>query len=254
MKKVGLLLVLILIFSMSIGFANKVKGGNDMQSAKKILMVVTSRDHFDSVHKTGLWLEEFAVPYVNFQAAGYEVTVASPLGGNAPVDPNSIKENVPDEWSHATKVLQSTVELSEVDYTQYAAVVLPGGHGPLFDLARDPNLADILKYFNSHNYIIAAVCHGPAGLVSATTAEGKPLVAGRKMTGFTNEEENIAGLDKMVPFALETKLRELGADFVSANPWEDYVVVDGNLVTGQNPQSSDSFSKAVLEALAKNIK
>ncbi len=120
----------------------------------------------------------------------------------------------------------------------------------MFDLASNPHLADILKYFNSHNYVIAAVCHGPAGLVSATTVEGKPLVAGRKMTGFTNEEEEIAGLNKMVPFALETKLRELGADFVSTEPWGNYVVVDGNLITGQNPQSSGSFSKAILEVLA----
>jgi len=222
-----------------------------MQHSQKILMVVTNRDYFDQDHKTGLWLEEFAVPYLNFQAVGYEVTVASPLGGNAPVDPGSIRNGVPAEWSEAAKTLQSTVKLSQVDYTQYAAVVLPGGHGPLFDLANDPVLADILKYFESQNRIIGAVCHGPAGLVSATTAEGKPLVAGRKMTGFTNEEERIAGLDKQVPFALETKVRELGAEFVSAKPWADYVVVDGNLITGQNPQSSDSFSKAILEVLTK---
>ncbi|WP_094604994.1 Protein/nucleic acid deglycase 1 [Sporomusa silvacetica DSM 10669] len=222
-----------------------------MQPSTKILMVVTSRDHLDNGHKTGLWMEEFAVPYLNFRAAGYEVTVASPLGGVAPINPGSIKGEVPAEWSAAANALQSTVKLSQVDYKQYAAVVLPGGHGPLFDLANDPLLASILKYFDSHNYIIAAVCHGPAGLISAMKAEGKPLVAGRRVTGFTNEEERIAGSDKMVPFALETKLRELGADFVSTDPWGDYVLVDGNLITGQNPQSSDSFAKAILEALAK---
>ena len=222
-----------------------------MQPSKKILMVVTSRDHLANGHKTGLWMEEFAVPYLKFRAAGYEVTVASPLGGVAPINPDSITGEVPAEWSAAANVLQSTVKLSQVDYKQYAAVVLPGGHGPLFDLANDPLLANILKYFDSHNYIIAAVCHGPAGLISATKAEGKPLVAGRRVTGFTNEEEIIAGADKMVPFALETKLRELGADFVSTDPWGDYVFVDGNLITGQNPQSSDSFAKAILEALAK---
>ena len=129
--------------------------------------------------------------------------------------------------------------------------MLPGGHGPLFDLANDQVLAAVLQYFASQNRIIAAVCHGPAGLVSATTAEGKPLVAGRKLTGFTNQEEEIAGLDKKVPFALETKLRELGAEFAATNPWGDYVVVDGNLITGQNPQSSGSFAKAILAAMAK---
>ncbi|TWH45760.1 type 1 glutamine amidotransferase domain-containing protein [Sporomusa sp. KB1] len=222
-----------------------------MQPSQKILMIVTSRDYSDKVHKIGLWMEEFAVPYLIFRAAGYGVAVASPLGGVTPIDPNSIKGGVPAEWSAAAKVLQSTVKLSQVDYTQYAAVVVPGGHGLLFDLAGDPLLANILNYFDSHNYIIAAVCHGPAGLISATTTDGKPLVAGRRMTGFTNEEERIGGGDKMVPFALETKLRELGADFVSTNPWGDYVVVDGNLITGQNPQSSDSFAKAILEALSR---
>jgi putative intracellular protease/amidase len=251
MKKVVLFLVLIVLFNISIGFANNLKGESDMQSSQKILMVVTNWDHFDKSHKTGLWMEEFVVPYLNFRAAGYAVTVASPLGGVAPIDPNSIPEKVPSEWSAAVKALQSTLKLSQVDYTQYAAVVLPGGHGPLFDISSDPVLANILRYFDSTNHIIAAVCHGTAGLISATTAEGKPLIAGRRMTGFTNEEERIAALDKLVPFALESKLRELGADFVSTNPWGDYVVVDGNLITGQNPQSSDSFSKAILEALAK---
>lgn len=222
-----------------------------MQPSQKILMIVTSRDYFDQDHKTGLWLEEFAVPYLNFRAAGYEVAVASPLGGNAPIDPNSIQEGIPTEWNDAAKTLQSTVKLSQVDYKEYAAVVLPGGHGPLFDLASDTVLADILQYFDAHRRVIGAVCHGPAGLVSATTTAGKPLVAGRKMTGFTNEEEKIAGLDKQVPFALETKVRELGAEFISTNPWQNYVVVDGNLVTGQNPQSSDNFAKAILEVLAK---
>lgn len=251
MKKVVLFLVLAVLFNMSIGFTNNFKEENHMQSSKKILMVVTNRDHFDNSHKTGLWMEEFAVPYTNFRAAGYEVTVASPLGGGAPIDPSSIPEKVPAEWSAAANVLQSTVKLEQVDYTQYAAVVLPGGHGPLFDLPSDPVLANILRNFDSTNRIIAAVCHGTAGLIGATTAEGKPLIAGKKVTGFTNEEEKIAGLDKLVPFAVESKLRELGADFVSTNPWGDYVVVDGNLITGQNPQSSDSFSKTILKSLEK---
>jgi putative intracellular protease/amidase len=251
MKKVVLFLVLIALLSTSVGFANNLKEESSMQFSKKILMVVTNRDHFDNFHKTGLWLEEFVVPYLEFRAAGYEVVVASPLGGVSPVDPNSIPEKVPAEWSSAIKVLKSTVKLEQVDYTQYDAIVLPGGHGPLFDLPNDPTLARILSYFDEENRIIAAVCHGTAGLISATTSEGKPLVLGRKVTGFTNAEEKIAQLDQLVPFALESKLRELGANYVSGDPWSDYVVVDGNLITGQNPQSSITFSKIILESLAK---
>lgn len=251
MKKVMLLLAVILVFNLHSGFANQLMGGKPMETSKKILMVVTSRDSFDNGRKTGLWLEEYAVPYLEFLAAGYEVTVASPLGGAAPIDPHSSSEKDPVEWKTAVDSLQTTAKLAQVDYTQYAAIVLPGGHGPLFDLADDPVLASILKYFASQDRIIATVCHGSAGLVSAKTSGGKPLVAGRKMTGFTNQEEKIAGLDHAVPFALETRLRELGANFVSTDPWGDYVVVDGNLITGQNPQSSASLAKAVLAALEK---
>lgn len=249
MKKFALFLVLITLLSSSVGFANNPKEESSMKSSNKILMVVTNRDHFNNFHKTGLWLEEFVVPYLEFRAAGYEIVVASPLGGTSPVDPQSIPEKVPAEWSSAIQVLESTVKLDQVDYTQYDAIVLPGGHGPLFDLPNDPTLARILSYFNAENRIIAAVCHGTAGLMGATTPEGKPLVAGRKMTGFTNAEEKIAQLDKLVPFPLERKLRELGANYVSGDPWSDYVVVDGNLITGQNPQSSVTFSKAILESL-----
>lgn len=249
MKKLGLFLVLMMMFGMNIGGANASKGEMTMEPSKKILMVVTNWDHFDNGRKTGLWLEEFAVPYLDFRAAGYEVTVASPLGGATPIDPGSINEKNPAEWIAAKEVLQSTLELSEVDYMQYDAVVIPGGHGPLFDLANDQLLADILTYFDSHKHVIAAVCHGSGVLVKATTDKGEPLVAGRKLTGFTNAEEKIAGSDKLVPFSLETKLRALGANFESTNPWGNYVVVDGNLITGQNPQSSASLAKAIIEKL-----
>lgn len=222
-----------------------------MQEGKKILMVVTSCDRFDAEHQTGLWLEEFAVPYQQFLAAGYEVAVASPKGGQAPIDQRSMSGALPSEWNEAIIALSDTSKLEQVDYTGFAAVVLPGGHGPLFDLAQDQHLAAVLRYFDANQRVIAAVCHGPAGLVGATTEAGKSLVEGRKVTGFTNEEERIVGLDQLVPFALESRLKELGADFSAEDPWRDWVVIDRNLITGQNPQSSASFGRAVLQVLAK---
>lgn len=249
-KKISLLLMLTLIIGISVTFANPADDSNNTKSPQKILMVVTNWDHLGNGRKTGVWLEEFAVPYSNFSKVGYEVTVASPLGGASPIDPGSMKANTSGKWDREVELLQSTVKLSEVDYKQYAAVVIPGGHGPLFDLAYDSQLAAILQYFDAHNQVIASVCHGPASFVSATTMDGKPLVAGRKLTSFTDKEEQIARSDQAVPFALETKLRALGADFEPGDPWTEHIVVDGNLITGQNPQSSDSMSKAVIKVLA----
>lgn len=218
-------------------------------SMKKILIVVTNHDHFANGHPTGLWLEEFAVPYLSFQAAGFSVTVASPLGGSTPVDPGSTSHGVPAEWQQAVAVLENTTKLSDVVYQDYDAIVLPGGHGPLYDLATDAQLAAILQYFDAQQRIIAAVCHGPGGLIQAKTKLGAPIVAGKKMTGFTNAEEKIAGSEQAVPFALETTLIELGAQFTAAAPWSDYVVVDGYFITGQNPQSSASFAKAIIDVV-----
>lgn len=251
MRKFSLLLAVLMLFSTGTVGANGFKPSGIRPGSRKILMVVTNADQLDAAHKTGVWLEEFAVPYINFLAAGYEVTVVSPLGGISPVDPHSMK-NASEAWQTALTALQTTGKLSEVDYKQYDAIVLPGGHGPLIDLANDAALADVLRYFDAHDRIIAAVCHGPAGLVRATKADGTPLVAGKKMTGFTNEAEILAGMDSVVPFALETKLRALGAAFESTSPWGIYVVVDGNLITGQNPQSSEAFAKAIVEKLEKH--
>ncbi|MDQ0202983.1 type 1 glutamine amidotransferase domain-containing protein [Pectinatus haikarae] len=252
MKKLAVILFLMAFCGIS---AASVSAAGINSKTKKVLMVVTNRDHFDNGRKTGIWMEEYAVPYTNFLAAGYEVTVASPNGGKAPIDPGSIKDGIPAEWAGANEALQTTAVLSHVNYKTYDAVVIPGGHGPLFDLVKDQDLAKILTYFNENNRIIAAVCHGTAALVSAKMPGGNvpnvPLVYGRKLTGFTNDEEVIAGSDKMVPFAVETKLKELGAEFSKKKPWSDYIVVDKNLITGQNPQSSKSLAQAVVAALNK---
>lgn len=237
MKKIGILSVILGLFMVFDVCAKEVK------MTKKILMVVTNVDHIGE-HKTGLWLEEYSVPYVNFKNEGYEITVASPLGGKTPIDPASMKK-FDTEWSESVEKLNVTKILSELNYKEYDAIVLPGGHGPLIDLANDKFLSNILGYFNDNNLIIAAICHGPAGLVSADAT----ILKGRRITGFSNKEENLAGLDKIVPFALETKLKELGVEYSAKEPWSSYVVVDKNLITGQNPQSSKAFARAIINTL-----
>ncbi len=216
-------------------------------AAQKILMVVTSHDKIDETHPTGLWLEEFAVPYNEFTRAGYEVTVASTKGGASPLDPNSDKAEA--EWAEARKVLQNTVPLSQVKADDFVGIFMPGGHGTMFDLPDNTQLQKLIGDFAANDKIVAAVCHGPAGLVNVTLPDGAPLVAGKTITAFTNEEESAAKLDELMPFLLETRLKEQGADFVVEPIWTDHVERDGKLITGQNPQSSLSVAKAVIEAL-----
>jgi putative intracellular protease/amidase len=217
---------------------------------RAILIVVTGHAHIDATHQTGLWLEEFAVPYQVFKEQGWHITVASPQGGSVPVDPRS--EPQPAEagrYAEARDVLTRTRPLAEVQASDYDAIFLPGGHGVMFDLAEDTRLQRLLAEFERQGKIIAAVCHGPAGLVGARRADGTPLVAGKIVTAFTDEEERATGLDRLMPFLLESRLRELGANFVSRPNWSDHVERDGQLITGQNPQSSTSIARAVIEAL-----
>ena len=216
---------------------------------KKVLMVVTNVDSMNGVHATGLWLEEFAVPYIEFTNAGYEITVASPLGGKSPLDPNSLVEEIPAAWQSLKGILEATEKLSDAVKDEYQALVIPGGHGPMFDLATDELLASTLKDFMEKNKLIAAVCHGPAALVRAVLADGTSILAGKKVTGFSNEEEVTVQLDKLVPFLLEDQLKKLGASYSRKDMWQEYVVVDGNLITGQNPQSSTLFAKTIVKAL-----
>jgi len=216
---------------------------------KKVLMVVTNVDSMNGLHATGLWLEEFAVPYIEFTNAGYEITVASPLGGKSPLDPNSLVEEIPAAWQELTGILETTEKLSDAANGEYQALVIPGGHGPMFDLATDDLLASILKDFMEKNKLIGAVCHGPAALVRAVLADGTSILAGKKVTGFSNEEEVTVQLDKLVPFLLEDQLKKLGASYSRKDMWQEYVVVDGNLITGQNPQSSTLFAKTIVKEL-----
>lgn len=219
---------------------------------KQILIVTTSHSVFDgpNPHPTGVWLEEFAVPYMEFLQQGMALTVASPTGGAMPVDPRSSPTKEQEQvWKTAIEASKTTRKLSEIKAADYDAVFLPGGHGPMFDLPDNSELQLLLQQFDYSGKIISSVCHGPAGLVGVTRADGTPLVAGKTVTCYTTAEEVLAKLDKEVPFLLEDKLRELGADFVAAPPRADHVQRDGNLITGQNPQSSQSIAKAVVEAL-----
>nr|BBH87442.1 hypothetical protein KTC_21930 [Thermosporothrix sp. COM3] len=221
-----------------------------MAISKRILIIVTSHDRIDATHPTGLWFEEFAIPYQAFRAQGFELTVASPKGGPVPVDPRS--EPSTEEAAHTEQersVLRQTLPLNEVQASDFDAVFLPGGHGTMFDLPENRTLHALLSDFASQNKVIAAVCHGPAGLVGVRLADGTPLVAGKTVTSFTNSEERAAELDKAMPFLLESRLRELGAHFVAQADWSDHVERDGRLITGQNPQSSKSVAQAVIEAL-----
>lgn len=217
---------------------------------KQILMVVSNVCKAKNDHRTGVWLEEFAVPYQAFIDAGYDVTVASPTGEIAPIDPASedlIKEV---KWKNAIKALNDTQKLDTIDYMVFDALVLPGGHAPMFDLAKCETLGKIINYFSSKGRLIAAICHGPAGLLSAVDA-GIPFVNGKRLTCFTNEEEVCAHKEELLPFYLEDELKTAGAFFIQEGVGKVNVVEDDNLITAQNYQSVWAFTDAILKYLNK---
>jgi putative intracellular protease/amidase len=221
-----------------------------MEKAKKIAIVVTSHSQIDESHPTGLWLEEVATPYIAFKTQGFEVTLASIHGGQAPIDPRSKTTEVQGKlWTEVLAALENTPAVTSLSSADYDAIFLPGGHGTMFDMPANQDLQLLLREFAESDKVIAAVCHGPAGLVGVTLSDGTPLVAQKKLTAFTNEEERATELDKLMPFLLETKLRKLGANFVSQPMWSDHIEQDGNIITGQNPQSSDSIARAVIEKI-----
>ncbi|SFK56673.1 Putative intracellular protease/amidase [Halobacillus dabanensis] len=216
---------------------------------KKILMIVTSADQMGGEHDTGLWLQEFVEPSTEFREAGYEVVAASPKGGRAPIDPNSYSNELPRVWDGVMEPIHDMVPLSEVDPTTYAGIFLCGGHGTMVDFPENKQLEELLRHFLTEQKVIGSVCHGPAGFIGVKDHNGRPLVEGKKITGFTNEEEDQTGLTSAVPFLLEDKLKEDGAEFDSGEAYKDHVVVDDPFVTGQNPQSSLSTAQKMLELL-----
>lgn len=215
----------------------------------KILMVVTNHSEIKPGKATGIWLSEFAEAYEAFQKQGYEVVVASPLGGKSPVDPGSVDVNTPAEILNSQEHLVNTVPLEEISESQFDAIFLPGGHGTMYDLPGNSKLQQLLRQFYENSKIVAAVCHGPAGLVGATLSDGNPLVAGKRVNAFTNPEESQTGLESDLPFLLESKIRELGAIYVAAPNWVSHVEIDGNLITGQNPQSTLAVADAVIRTI-----
>ena len=219
----------------------------------KILMVLTSHVQLgDTGRKTGVWLEEFAAPYFVFRDAGVELTLASPLGGQPPIDPKSdLPENQTPAMARykkdetAQKAFANTVKLSSVRSDDFDTVFYPGGHGPMWDLAEDKNSIALLESFYNSGKPIALVCHSP-GVLRHVTYKGEPLVKGKHVTGFTNGEEEDAGLTKVVPFLVEDELLRLGAIFEKKANWQPFSITDGRLVTGQNPASSTSAAQALM--------
>ncbi|SLN61171.1 Molecular chaperone Hsp31 and glyoxalase 3 [Pseudoruegeria aquimaris] len=230
-----------------------------MAKAPKILIITTSAATMgDSGEATGLWAEELTTPYYAFKDAGAEITLASIAGGEVPLDPRSLKPAGENDASveRALKdadfqaAIKATPKFDTLDTEGFDAVFLPGGHGTMFDYPQDAALAALVSDFDARGKIVAAVCHGPAGLVGAMKADGTPLVAGRRVAAFTNSEESAVGLVEAVPFLLETRLKELGAQHEAAPDFEPFALRDGTLITGQNPASAEPLAKLVMEALA----
>ncbi|WP_321425692.1 type 1 glutamine amidotransferase domain-containing protein [uncultured Bacteroides sp.] len=223
----------------------------------KILFVLTSHDQLgDTGHKTGFWIEEFAAPYYTLLDAQAIITIASPKGGQPPIDP---KSSLPESQTPATvrfnkdealqEKLAHSLKLSEVKMEDYDAVFYPGGHGPLWDLANDETSIRLIEAFYAANKPIAFVCHAPGVLIKAKAPNGEPLVKGKKVTGFSNSEEEAVLLNKIVPFLLEDELTKLGGHYSKGHDWGSHIKKDGLLITGQNPASSEAVAEELLKAL-----
>ena len=219
--------------------------------SKNVLMVVTSHSHIDDGKTTGIWLSEFAEAYTLFNEQGWDVVVASPLGGKAPVDPASLGEEMDPSFAEAAKRLENTMKLNDLSHERFDAIFLPGGHGAMYDFPTDQKLQSLLRDFYESGKVVAAVCHGPAALVGTVLSDGSPLVAGKRVNAFTDREEEETGLASHLPFLLERRLRELGAIFVAAPNWTAHYEADGNLITGQNPQSTIAVTNAVIDHLRR---
>ncbi len=219
-----------------------------MNTIIAILIIVTGTSTMKNGDKTGVWLEEYAIPYMKFKEQGFDVTVATINGGVVPLDPNSL-EGKKIEWKEAMETLETSVILKDIDSSKYQAVYIPGGHGAMFDLADDAVVKSTIAKFADANKIISSICHGPASLVGVKLKNGKYLVDGKNLTSFTNSEEVEVNKSKLMPFMLESKLVEQGAKFQAKANWADNVVVDGNLITGQNPSGSASIAEEIIKSL-----
>ncbi len=227
----------------------------------KILMVLTSHDKLGNTgRKTGFWLEEFAAPYYAFHDAGARITLASPLGGQPPLDPTSDDAASQTDATRRFKsdpdaqaALARTLKLRDVAAGSFDAVFYPGGHGPLWDLAEDAASIALIETMLAAGKPVAAVCHAPGVLRHVRTADGECVVKGRAVTGFTNSEERAAGLSEVVPFLVEEMLRKSGGNYSKAADWQPHVVSDGLLITGQNPASSEQAARVLLEKVRHRL-
>ena len=223
----------------------------------KILMVLTSHDKLgDTGNKTGFWLEEFAAPYYVFKDAGAEITLASPKGGQPPLDPSSDADDAQTDATKrfkgddaAQKELANTEVLSSVSADGFDAIFYPGGHGPLWDLAEDKASINLIESFAASDRPVGAVCHAPAVFKHTKGTDDKPLVSGKTVTGFTNTEEEAVGLTDVVPFLVEDMLKTNGGTYKKGDDWASFVVTDDKLVTGQNPASSEEAAHKLLSLL-----
>jgi putative intracellular protease/amidase len=241
-----------------VGFSNHLSTKATMN--KRVLMIVTSHNRMGDTGKpTGIWAEELALPYCQLVDAGVQVVLASPVGGAVPLDPSSVKaagQNHPvvDRFLNdamAQALMLSTQKASAVDAAQFDALFFPGGHGTMWDLPLDAGVKRAVETAFGGRKLIASVCHGAAGLVSARRPDGQSIVQGLRVNSFTDAEEAAAGLTAVVPFQLESRLRALGGKFEGAANWQPFAVRDGQLITGQNPQSSALVAAHLLEALAQ---
>ena len=224
----------------------------------KVLMVLTSHDQLGNTgRKTGFWLEEFAAPYYTFKDAGAELVLASPAGGQPPLDPVSDQPDAQTDDTRrfaadpaAQQALASTVKLDTINTADFDTVFYPGGHGPLWDLAESPVSIALIEAFERAGKPIGFVCHAPSALRHVKAVNGEPLVKGRRVTGFSNAEEAAVGLTDVVPFLIENDFKALGGKYEKGADWQSFVLEDGLLVTGQNPASSSAVAKALLKLTA----
>ena len=232
-----------------------------MADASKVLIIVTAHAELGNTGRaTGLWFEELATPYYAFLDGGARMTIASLPGGTIPLDPRSLDAGGDNPASverfrrdeTAMAQMQNSKKLDALSSGDYDVVFVPGGHGAMWDLGGSTELGDFLTRSWAGGAVVSSVCHGPAGLVHARETDGKPLVAGKKVSAFSNSEENQMQLTEVVPFLLESKLRELGADYRSGPDFQPFAVRDGRLVTGQNPASAEKVARLVLEAAGEN--
>jgi putative intracellular protease/amidase len=227
----------------------------------KVLIVLTSHDQLGNTgRKTGFWLEELAAPYYAFKDAGVEIVLASPLGGQPPLDPKSNEPMFQTELTHrfeadadANVQLANTVRLDRVSQADFDTVFYPGGHGPLWDLVEDKHSVALIESFIAANKPVALVCHAPGVLRDVKAPDGRPLVAGKQVTGFANTEEDGVGLTDVVPFLVEDMLIAKGGNYTKGADWGSYVVADGLLITGQNPASSAEAAAVLLSQFAKSV-